>query len=164
MRTTLEAVDLAVFGGTPLAVPALEGALKLAEQVALAPIHLGEYITNTSLYAAHSSVNVLSVIFPGSSDASFSLASFIPLVRREWSQNPGGDVFPEKQYGVIQVARAVIAWVALQGVTQEWQEKRWFKYLREMDVRDTPPTPPPMSRSRRHAIPCLVGINWANTY
>lgn len=110
--------------------------ISLAEQITLAPIHLSEYITTTSLIAAHSSINVLSVIFPGSSDASFSLASFIGLVRREWSA--GGDDLPKKQYGITQVARAIVAWVALQGVTQEWQEKRWFKYLKEIDVKNAP--------------------------
>lgn len=137
---TTTVVDIAFFGGVPLTTHALGGAVRtvisLAEQITLAPIRLSEYITTTSLIAAHSSINVLSVIFPGSSDASFSLASFIGLVRREWSA--GGEDLPKKQYGITQVARAIVAWVALQGVTQEWQEKRWFKYLKEIDVKNAP--------------------------
>ena len=97
------------------------------------PIHLSEYITSTSLIAAHSSINVLSVIFPGSSDASFSLASFIDLVRREWTAR---DNMPERQHGITQVARAIVGWSSLQGVTQEWQERQWLKYLREIDVKE----------------------------
>jgi len=106
----------------------------LAEQLALAPIRFSEYITSTSLIAAHSSINILSVIFPGSNEASFSLVSFITLVRREWSDRDG--LLPNRNYGLTQVARAIVAWVALQGVTQEWQEKRWFNYVEELDVKD----------------------------
>ncbi|TFK22200.1 alpha/beta-hydrolase [Coprinopsis marcescibilis] len=135
------AVDYTLFRGTtvtsatlPTAVSAV---LSIAEQITLAPIHLGEYITNTSLLAAHSSINVLSCFFPGSSEASFSLASFIDLVRREWNP-PNQSNLPKAQYGITQVARAIVGWVALQGATQEWQEKRWFKYLKEVDVKDAP--------------------------
>ncbi|KAF8351089.1 hypothetical protein F5887DRAFT_1125059 [Amanita rubescens] len=130
---TTSFVDSTLFGGstvtTPLLGSTVSAVFTLAEQITLAPIHLSEYITATSLLAAHSSINVLSVIFPGSSDASFSLASFITLVKREW---------PARQYGITQVARAIVAWVALQGVTQEWQEESWFKYLQEIDVNDAP--------------------------
>jgi len=131
-------VDHVLFGGSTVtrsvAGFAVESVFTLAEQFALAPIHLSEYVTSTSLIAAYSSINVLSVIFPGSSEASFSLASFITLVRREWSNRNG--FLPNKNYGLTQIARAVVAWVALQGVTQEWQERRWFQYLRELDVMD----------------------------
>lgn len=116
----------------------MSSALTLAEQITLAPIHIGEYITNTSFIAAHGSINVLSVIFPGSSEASFSLTSFISLVRREWKQSYHNGEAIANQYGVTQIARAIVAWAALQGVTQEWQERRWFKYLKELDVKDAP--------------------------
>ncbi|KAJ4471992.1 hypothetical protein J3R30DRAFT_3522460 [Lentinula aciculospora] len=132
------AVDLALFGGATITRPVVgsvvSAAIGLAEQLTLAPIHLGEYITSTSVIAAHSSVNVLSVIFPGSHEASFSLASFITLVKREWAQPIDGENLPEKKYGPTSIARAVVAWVALQGVTQEWQERRWFKFLKEIEV------------------------------
>ncbi|KAK2462270.1 hypothetical protein APHAL10511_005576 [Amanita phalloides] len=138
---TTSFVDYALFGGSTVTTPLLGGAVStvftLAEQITLAPIHLSEYITATSLMAAHSSINVLSVIFPGSSDASFSLASFITLVKHEWYQPPSFGELPERQFGITQVARAIVAWVALQGVTQEWQEEKWFKYLREIDVNDS---------------------------
>lgn len=137
---TTTIVDHAFFGGSqvtsPLAGGAISSLISLAEQATLAPIHLGEYITSTSVLAAHSSINVLSVIFPGSSEASFSLASFITLVKREWNSGSDIDNSPQTQYGITQVARAIVAWVALQGVTQEWQEDQWFKYLREIHVRD----------------------------
>jgi sn1-specific diacylglycerol lipase len=108
--------------------------ISIAEQFVLAPIFLGEYITSTSLIAAHSSINILSVIIPGSSEASFSLASFINLVKREWREPAFGEHLPDKTFGVTQIAKALVAWVSLQGVTQEWQEKRWFEFLREIHV------------------------------
>ncbi|KAF8164901.1 hypothetical protein B0H34DRAFT_687065 [Crassisporium funariophilum] len=139
---TTTVLDLTLFGGGPVTRPlfgvAVSTVLTIAEQITLAPIHLSEYITSTYLSAAHSSINVLSVIFPGSSDASFSLASFIGLVRREWSQSAADENVPEKKYGITQVARAIVGWVALQGVTQEWQEERWFKHLKEIDVKEAP--------------------------
>lgn len=140
---TTTVVDLALFGGgsvtRPVAGLAVSTVLSIAEQITLAPIHLSEYITSTSLLAAHGSINVLSVIFPGSSDASFSLVSFVGLVRRELAHTDSGSM-PKKHYGLTQVARAIVGWVALQGVTQEWQEKRWFKHLKELDVMEAPKT------------------------
>ncbi|KAG9219484.1 hypothetical protein CCMSSC00406_0005378 [Pleurotus cornucopiae] len=133
-------VDHTLFRGSSIASPVLGGAvttvISLAEHITLAPLHLGEYITTTSLLAAHGSINVLSVILPGSSEASFSLASFITLVKREWNSPTNSASLPTAQFGIIQVAKAIVGWVALQGVTQEWQEKRWFKSLREINVND----------------------------
>jgi sn1-specific diacylglycerol lipase len=43
---------------------------------------------------------------------------------------------PDKKFGVTSIARALIAWVALQGVTQQWQENIWFQSLREIHVED----------------------------
>lgn len=131
------AVDQTVFGGVSVTKPLLQGAVStvfnVAEQFTLAPIYLGEYITSTSVLAAHSTINALSVIFPGSNEASFSLVAFISLVRREWSQTEDPHR-PEKHYGLTNVAWAIVGWVSLQGVTQEWQEKRWLKHLKEIDV------------------------------
>ena len=45
-----------------------------------------------------------------------------------------------KQFGITQISCAIVGWGALQGVTQEWQEERWFKYLREIDVKEPPRT------------------------
>ncbi|ESK93113.1 lipase class 3 [Moniliophthora roreri MCA 2997] len=150
---TTSVVDHTLFGGLTVTRPVVSGAvstvLSLAEQITLAPIHLSEYITSTSFLAAHSSINVLSLIFPGSSEASFSLASFITLVKREWSEPLHSDRLPQKQFGITQVARAIVAWVALQGVTQEWQEKRWLKHLKEINVNEPPKNHQDSLRTRR---------------
>ncbi|TFK64906.1 alpha/beta-hydrolase [Pluteus cervinus] len=151
---TTTAVDHTFFGGDAVTRPmfgaAVSMVLTVAEQITLAPVFLSEYITATSLVAAHSSINLLSAFFPGSSDASFSLASFITLVKREWSESADGGLSPGKQFGITHIARAVIAWVALQGVTQEWQEKQWFKYLKEINVRE-PSRNADTIRSRRNS-------------
>jgi len=110
--------------------------LTMAEQIALAPIQISEYITSSSLQAAHSSINAVSVVFPGSSDASFSLASFIELAQKEWNQT-GADE-PERRFTVTQAARGMVGWITLQGITQEWQEAQWLKHVREIDVREPP--------------------------
>ena len=106
------------------------------EFVALAPILLGESITSTSLIAAHSSLSILTTIFPGSDEASFSLASFVGLVRREWNEPAESEGLPEERYGLGEVLRALAGFAALQGVTSQWQEKRWFKYMKEVPVHD----------------------------
>jgi hypothetical protein len=84
--------------------------------------------------AAHSSINLLSLIFPGSSEASFSLISFINLVYREWNESQHSAHLPVKKFGFTQIARAVVAWVALQGVTHEWGEAEMLKHMRELHV------------------------------
>lgn len=60
---------------------------------------------------------VLSLIIPGSSEASFSLVSFIDLVKREWHEPAFDHTLPERyrKFGVTELARALISWVALQG-------------------------------------------------
>ncbi|KAJ7367788.1 hypothetical protein DFH08DRAFT_919392 [Mycena albidolilacea] len=150
---TATVVDHTLFGGVSVARPAAGGALSavlsLAEQIALAPIFVGEYITSSSIVAAHSSINVLSAIIPGSSEASFSLSSFITLVKRELKQPAAGESLPEKQFGITQLARAIVAWVALQGVTQEWDEKRWLENMREIHVKDVPKSFDSIMRARR---------------
>jgi sn1-specific diacylglycerol lipase len=131
-------VDHALFGGSGVSSLVIGGAIAtaitLAEQLTLAPLNFGEYITSGSLLAAHSSINVLSVIFAGSSEASFSLASFITLVKREWNDPEFATNLPDRKFGLTEVARAIVAWVALQGVTQEWQEQIWLKSLKEIKV------------------------------
>ncbi|KAF7331674.1 Lipase class 3 [Mycena kentingensis (nom. inval.)] len=150
---TASAVDYTLFGGTQLARPIVGGAvstvLSVAEAIALAPIFFSEYITSTSLLAAHSSINLLSQIIPGSSEASFSLSSFLTLVRRELNNPPAGESLPEKQFGITQIARGIVAWVALQGVTQEWDEKRWLKHMIEIPVKDVPKSFESIMRARR---------------
>ncbi|PBK73212.1 hypothetical protein ARMSODRAFT_720835 [Armillaria solidipes] len=150
VKVTTSVVDNTLFGGSDVTQPVVGGAvssvISFAEQITLAPIFLTEYITSTSIIAAHSSINVFSVIFPGSSETSFSLVAVLALLKREWKELGYAGNLPEKQYGLTQIARGVIAWVALQGVTREWQEKRFFKSLREIHVRD-----PPRSTESLHA-------------
>ncbi|KAI0772559.1 alpha/beta-hydrolase [Trametes elegans] len=143
-------IDQTLFGGTTGAGALLGGAVSSAisavEFVALAPILLGETITSTSLVAAHSSLSMLTTIFPGSDEASFSLASFVGLVRREWNEPAESEGLPEERYGVGEVLRALAGFAALQGVTSEWQEKRWFKYMKEVPVYNEPHTAQPRQR------------------
>ncbi|TDL29019.1 alpha/beta-hydrolase [Rickenella mellea] len=131
-------VDYALFGtnvGTGLVLGgAVATAITLVEQLALAPILIGETVTSTSLVAARSSLDALGSIFPGSDEASFSLASFVALVRREWNEPVLGEHLPPERYSVSEVARALVAWAALQGVTREWQERKWLSALREIHV------------------------------
>lgn len=115
---------------------AASAAVNSLESVFLAPLLLGETFTSTSLVAAHSSLSILATIFPGSDEASFSLASFIELVRREWSDPAAPESLPEERYTPAQVAKALVAWATLQGVTSEWQEQQWLKHMREIDVND----------------------------
>ncbi|KAH9928962.1 alpha/beta-hydrolase [Fomitopsis serialis] len=133
-------VDRALFGGSIGAGEILGGAVSTAisaiESLALAPILFGESLTSTSLIAAHSTLSSLTTIFPGSDEASFSLASFVQLVRREWSEPADRDGLPEERYGVVKIAKALMGWATLQGVTSEYQERRWFQVLREIPVHD----------------------------
>ncbi|KAH9946602.1 alpha/beta-hydrolase [Amylocystis lapponica] len=135
-------VDHVLFGGNIGAGPLLGGAVSTAistiESIALAPILLGETITSTSLVAAQSSLSSVSTIFPGSDEASFSLASFVGLVRREWAEPAESESLPEERFGISKILKALAGWATLQGVTSEWQEGQWFKYMREMDVNDEP--------------------------
>lgn len=116
--------------------PALDSAVSVAfdfvEQVALAPIIIGETITSASLVVAQSSIKALDALFPGSDEASFSLASFVTLVKREWNEPVMSEHLPEERYSATEIGKALIAWAALQGVTHEWQEKRWLEHLREI--------------------------------
>ncbi|CAK5276119.1 unnamed protein product [Mycena citricolor] len=143
VNASASVVDYTLFGGLPVARPVGGGVvstiLGLAEQVALAPIFISEYITSASLLAAHSSINVLTHIIPGSSEASFSLASFLTLVRRELAAPAAADCLPAgyARFGFAQIARAMVAWAALQGATREWDEARWLENVREMHVKDS---------------------------
>ncbi|KAG9317063.1 hypothetical protein JVU11DRAFT_1250 [Chiua virens] len=123
----------------------VSGAIDWAEALTLTPIYLGECISSASLHFAYSSIDILSIIFPGSSEASFSLGPFIDLVKREWDNPTPSHIIPIKKYGITDVARALIAWVALQGVTQEHHESRWSRYLREVEVH-SPTTGPQLKR------------------
>jgi len=94
---------------------------------------LGETITSTSLNAA--SVAIAHLLQANQSEASFSLTSFVELVRREW------DEFGVKGRSVIEVSRALAAWAAIQGFTKEWSEERWFRGVTELTPVDFKPKP-----------------------
>ncbi|KAI0057714.1 alpha/beta-hydrolase [Artomyces pyxidatus] len=115
---------------------AVANAITAIEQLALLPILVGESLTSASIVAAYGSINAFSSIFPGSDETSFSLASFITLVRREWNEPALGEHLPEERYSVTEVARALVAWGALQGVTYDWQVSKWKTHLREIPFHD----------------------------
>ncbi|KAI0922103.1 hypothetical protein AcW2_006890 [Taiwanofungus camphoratus] len=133
-------LDHALFGGSIGVGPLLGGAVSTAistiESLALAPILIGESLTSTSFVAAQSTLSVLATIFPGSDEASFSLASFAGLVRREWSEPVDSEGLPEERYGLAETMKALAGWATLQGVTGEWQERQWFKHMQEIVVND----------------------------
>lgn len=113
--------------------------ISLAEQITLAPIFLGEYVVGTSLSVVQSSINALAIFFPGSDEASFSIVACIALLRNEWNHEEARGEQPlASQFGVAQMVKGVIAWVSLQGVTQEWEERRLLKYMKEIHVREPP--------------------------
>lgn len=116
---------------------AVASALTFVEQLALLPLEIGEGITSTSFVAAHSTVNALNVFFPGTDEASFSLAAFVELVRREWREPVLRDHLPEANYGPTEVAAALVAWGALQSQTSAWKEAQWLHHVRELDVKHT---------------------------
>ncbi|OSX60616.1 hypothetical protein POSPLADRAFT_1148763 [Postia placenta MAD-698-R-SB12] len=137
---TGSALDQAFFGGSVGAGPILGGAVSTAistiESLALAPILIGESLTSTSFVAAQSSLSALSTIFPGSDEASFSLASFVGLVRREWTEPVDSDGLPEEKYSLAKIMKALVGWATLQGVTSDWQERQWFAVMKEIEVND----------------------------
>lgn len=147
---TGSALDFAFGGrlGTGVAFgSAVASAITAVEQLALLPIILGESLTSASIVAAYGSINTLTVIFPGSDETSFSLGSFITLVRREWNDPVLGEHLPEERYSVTEVAKALVAWGALQGVTHDWQVKKWMKHLREMPFHDESDADRPRKRT-----------------
>ena len=134
-------LDYGLFGGRTGAGPVLSGAvastLSVIEQITMAPILISESLTSTSFTAAISSLDLISEIMPGGEEATFSLGSFVQLVRREWTDPAGKHFLPEKRYSALQVAKALVAWATLQGLTRDWQEKQWSHYLREIHLHDS---------------------------
>ncbi|GJE84830.1 lipase family protein [Phanerochaete sordida] len=158
------AVDHAVFGGSigagKAAGTVVSTAISALEALTLAPILIGESIASTTLVAAHSSLTVLQAVFPGSDEASFSLTSFVSLVRREWKEDMNDYDAPETRHGISEIMKALVAWAALQGITSEWQEKKWFRYLKELPVHDEVPSAPgstvPATASQVHITADVV--------
>lgn len=112
---------------------------------------LGESIASTSLTAASASIDVISNLLDEDDEASFSLVSFVALVRREWAEHGATG------RGVTEVARAVAAWAAIQGFTKQWSEERWLKSVKELKLDGfNPPISPKMGgtaqRPRAHTL------------
>ena len=147
-------LDYGLFGGRTSMGPALSDAvastLSVIEHITLTPILISESLTSTSITAAISSLDLVSTILPGGEEATFSLGSFVQLVRREWTDPVGKHFLPEKRYSVLEVAKAVTAWATLQGLTHEWQEKRWSPYLRQIYLHRHSP-------SMNYLQPCTSG-------
>ncbi|KAH9995195.1 alpha/beta-hydrolase [Russula compacta] len=127
--------------------------LAAAEQLALVPIFIGESLTSASLIAAYSSIDALSSLFPGSQEASFSIASFINLMRNDWSNPELGEHLPEEHFSFGEAARALFAWGTLQAVTYDWQVTQWSKSLSEIPRED----PIPTTRIRHNSIISVTG-------
>jgi len=118
--------------GTGLALGlAVSSVFGFAESVAIGSITLGEKIAAASIAAAQDSVDMLSGLF-GNDEASFSLAAFGQLVRREWSDPVMAEHLPEKRYSLPAMMQALMAWAAIQNVTHFYTEIQWFQDLREV--------------------------------
>ncbi|KIJ32331.1 hypothetical protein M422DRAFT_35874 [Sphaerobolus stellatus SS14] len=115
-------------------IPFLTTSLNHLENVSLLPILLGESLTSTSLNAASAAISHFGV--PATdTEASFSLTSFVELVRREWEE------FGVKGRSMIEVSRALAAWAAIQGFTKQWAEERWVRTVKELTPEDFKPPP-----------------------
>jgi sn1-specific diacylglycerol lipase len=95
-------------------------------------------------------MDALSSLFPGGEEASFSIASFIKLMRNDWNNPELGDHLPEERFSVTEAARAVFAWGTLQSVTYDWQFGKWGKYLSEIPRED--PVSGPYTRARHNSV------------
>lgn len=131
MRVGTAVVPIAPVGtGIVLAGMVTEG-LNLVERLVLLPLNLGEAIVSTSLTAASTTVDILSQM-NGTSEPSFSLAEFVTLVRREWSSPVMADRLPAEKSSALAVAKAIIAWAALQLSTKEYHKSRWRENMIEI--------------------------------
>jgi len=124
-------------------------ALAAIEQLALIPVFIGESLTSAFLIAAYSSIDALSSLFPGSQETSFSIASFVNLMRNDWNNPELGEHLPEEHFGVGEAARALLAWGTLQDVTYDWQVAKWSKCLSEIPREDPIPSP---NRLRHNSV------------
>jgi sn1-specific diacylglycerol lipase len=119
--------------------------IDVAEKVTMVPMRIGQSITSTSLVAASGSIDVLSSIF-GTHEASFSLGEFVTLVRREWSSPVMADQLPEdkEKYSVLAVARALVAWAALQRATSDHHVAKWLDAMEPIPAEEwLTPSPEP---------------------
>ncbi|GJJ07780.1 hypothetical protein Clacol_001985 [Clathrus columnatus] len=143
------AIARSIVGLAP--IPFLKTSLDHLENFSLLPLLLGESIASTSFTAASTAIS--NFLDSNDTEASFSLASFVTLVRNEWAEMGAAG------RSVIEVARAVAAWAAIQGFTKEWSEDRWLQHTTELLEKDilppfdssNPPTisPPPTNGRQR---------------
>ncbi|CAD6901831.1 unnamed protein product [Tilletia controversa] len=102
--------------------------------LALGAVDISGNITAAALGAASTGLTSLSSAL--SSELARSLTSFARLVQRNWnhvddaSMPPGG--IP--QYSIIQITRALTAWVSIQLVTRPMHEQRILAGLDELDI------------------------------
>ncbi|KAN0066379.1 hypothetical protein ACQY0O_000473 [Thecaphora frezii] len=138
------AVDGAVTGtvtGSNDATPSLAklahmtvgGFFDVISLVALGGIDVTSALTGAGLGAAGSGVEGLQRWM--GSEVLRSLSEFSELVKREW--NADDDALPPggiPAYSVIGITQALTAWVCIQLVTREYQERRILKSLIEVDL------------------------------
>ena len=130
----------------------MSAAVSVAETCTLTPIAVGESIASTALVAAYSSLSVLQAVFPGSDEASFSLASFVTLLQREWNDDMKDGTSPQERYGMGELMKALVAWAVLQRKTSAWQEGLWFKHLKEIDLEDRRKAHPHKLQKKRSQV------------
>ncbi|KAH9978235.1 hypothetical protein BGW80DRAFT_1286519 [Lactifluus volemus] len=130
-------------------------AFAASEQLALVSIAVGESLTSAALIAAYSSIDALSSLFPGGEEASFSIASFIHLMRNDWNNPELGEHLPEEHFSVTEAARALFAWGSLQSVTYDWQVAKWSMYLSEIPREDL--ICHPNTRIRHNSVVNITG-------
>ena len=120
------------FGASATLERAMSVTFAAVEHLALLPIFVGESLTSASLVAAYSSMDALSSLFPSGEETTFSIASFINLMRNDWNNPELGEHLPEEHFSAGEAVRALFAWGALQSVTYDWQTTKWSKHLREI--------------------------------
>ena len=120
------------FGASAALERAMDTTFAAVEHVALLPIFLGESLTSASLIALYSSMDALSSLFPSGEETTFSIASFVNLMRNDWNNPELGEHLPEEHFSAAEAVRALVAWGTLQSVTYDWQVTKWSKCLREI--------------------------------
>jgi sn1-specific diacylglycerol lipase len=120
------------FGAGAALERAVESIFQAVEHLALLPVFVGESLTSASLIALYSSMDALSSLFPSGEETTFSIASFVNLMRNDWNNPELGEHLPEEHFSAAEAVRALVAWGTLQSVTYDWQVTKWSKYLREI--------------------------------
>ncbi|KAJ3299560.1 hypothetical protein HK104_008446 [Borealophlyctis nickersoniae] len=109
-----EATGLEAVGLTPL----ISGGLSIAEFFAIAGIEVGKFWTDFGLGAAGGSIQALDNVF-GSTDTALAIRGFTALVGRELQRREADGARSLADIGTLNTVRGIIAWVALQSLTNE---------------------------------------------